>query len=143
MDRLTKRQRSRLMARIRGDSLSPERRLAAALGRAGVQFERNVKGLPGRPDFEVECGDSALAVFVHGCFWHRCPVHWRQPRTNGAWWAEKMAANERRDRRVRRRLLRMHHKTMVVWEHDLRTDAEADKAAARVVKRLEGIWAMA
>lgn len=137
MDRLTPWQRSRLMARIRGDDLGPETRLADALTRAGVDFERNVRDLPGRPDFEIECGDSALAVFVHGCFWHRCPRHWRQPRANAQWWADKIAGNVRRDARVRRQLLRMHHRTMVVWEHDLRDAAAADRAAARVARRAE------
>ena len=27
---------------------------------------------------------SRIAVFVHGCFWHRCPEHFHAPQANAA-----------------------------------------------------------
>src|SRR5689334_14783308 len=34
-----------------------------------------------------------IAVFVDGCYWHGCPEHFKQPRANAQWWAEKIARN--------------------------------------------------
>lgn len=137
MDTMGKTDRSALMSRIRGDNLGPESRLAAALDAAGADYERNVADLPGKPDFELEAGDRALAVFVHGCFWHGCPRHYRRPKTRVRWWADKVASNRARDARVRSELRAMFHSTMVVWEHDVRTAAAARRAAERVMSRVE------
>lgn len=129
---MTRAERSALMARIRGDSLGPESRLAAALAATSLRgaVGRNAPDLPGRPDFALP---GRLAVFVHGCFWHCCSWHFRLPRSRRAWWSAKFAANRARDRRARRRLRAMGYRTAVVWEHDLGGAA----AAARVAVRLE------
>ena len=37
-----------------------------------------------------------LTVFVDGCCWHGCPLHATSPKTNGAYWREKIAANRTR-----------------------------------------------
>ena len=41
---------------------------------------------------------TGLAVFVDGCFWHRCPPHGTRPRSNTAYWAPKLARNVARSR---------------------------------------------
>lgn len=131
MDRLSKRERSALMASIRGDSLRPEAALKGRLGRMGLRFSANDKSLPGSPDIAFR--RRKLAVFVHGCFWHGCHAHYRKPKTNRAFWASKAESNRRRDARARRRLNRMGWRTMVVWEHEIRGDAAG--AAERVAKK--------
>ena len=134
MDALTKAERSALMARITGDGLGPERAMAAAIRAAGARgFVRNDRSLPGSPDFAFHA--ARLAVFVHGCFWHGCPRHYRAPRTRRRFWSAKLAANRRRDARVRRALNRLGWSVMVVWEHSLRNGGSAT-AAARVAARL-------
>jgi DNA mismatch endonuclease (patch repair protein) len=90
------------------------RRLTDALGDR-VAFE--ARGLPGTPDAVI--GDSMLAVFFHGCFWHRCPIHGSRPRS--ARWVAKLARNVRRDRRAAAALRRLGWRVVVVWEHDLPT----------------------
>lgn len=140
MDTLTKAQRSALMSRIRGDSLGPETRLAAALAASGAGFNRNRKDLPGKPDFvlwpDAPHGCGRAAVFVHGCFWHGCPEHYRTPKTRSAHWDGHVAKNRCRDERVRRQLRRLGYRTAVVWEHDVKTDEDAARAAARLLRRL-------
>lgn len=143
-DRITAAQRSALMAKIRSSGTKPELRLGTALRRATVReprttlLFRNARHLPGKPDFVLAGPAAGLAVFVHGCFWHCCPAHWRLPKTHGAreGWAEKFARNRRRDVRVRRQLRALGYGTAVVWEHDLRDHRAADHAAARIVRRL-------
>lgn len=138
MDTMTREQRSRLMAKIRGDNLKPERRLADALIARGICFDRNRADLPGKPDFVMADGLSGIAVFVHGCFWHCCPRHFRPvDKGRNAAWLEKFKKNMARDRRVRRQILRKHWlRTMVVWEHDLKTQEQAARVAERIDKRL-------
>ena len=80
-----------------------ELRLRFGLVKHRVQgWRMHVKSVPGTPDFFFE--RKALAVFVDGCFWHRCPRCGHTPKTNSPFWAEKLARNCERDRAVAERL---------------------------------------
>lgn len=50
-----------------------------------------------RPD--IVFTSRKLAVFIDGCFWHRCPIHDRMPKANRSYWAPKLKGNVERDRR--------------------------------------------
>ena len=63
----------------------------------GMRFRANVRTLPGKPDVVLTW--AKIAVFVDGCFWHRCPAHWVPPKANGAWWQTKLDENVERDKR--------------------------------------------
>jgi DNA mismatch endonuclease (patch repair protein) len=108
--------RSRIMRAIRSRDTKPELALADALVAYGIRYRRDGMRLPGRPDFVLLRSD--LVVFVHGCFWHLCPRHYKPP--SGAAWREKMDRNRRRDVRVRRQLRRLGWRTMVVWSTRIR-----------------------
>jgi len=87
-----------------------------------LQTERAVAGILVRKN---ELGDFCWparmrVLFVHGCFWHGCPRHYREPRSNRAFWAGKIARNRGRDRRTVAALRRAGWSVMVVWEHELR-----------------------
>lgn len=135
-------------SRIRGNALKPERLLKAALRARQVDFVPNPAWLVGKPD--VVLPDVGLAVFVDGCFWHRCPLHWKVPKTNTAAWTEKAARNAARDERVSAVLREAGWVVLRIWEHDLTTEKKAAEAAGSVVaaarrlrKRLRGrTWAM-
>lgn len=70
---------------------------------------------------------ARVAVYVDGCFWHRCPEHATSPRANSEWWADKLAANVRRDRDTDARLTEAGWLVIRVWEHE-----DATEAAARI-----------
>jgi DNA mismatch endonuclease Vsr len=58
-----------------------ERALRCALHRHGLRFRKHlapIRGLRCRPD--VVFTRARLAVFVDGCFWHRCPLHGSAPK---------------------------------------------------------------
>lgn len=118
--------RSRIMRAIRSRDTKPELAMARALRACGVRYSRRRCGLPGSPDFVLR--QARLALFVHGCYWHLCPRHYKPP--SGAAWLAKMDRNRRRDARVRRHLRAMGWRTMVVWEHE-----DMARAAARVRRR--------
>ena len=123
MDNLTRNSRSILMSRIRGDDLKPEVMLRMALRKLKIEFCENIKSLPGKPDLYFP--QARLAVFVHGCFWHGCPRHFRAPKSNRKFWSEKIIANRRRDRRTARKLNRLGIAVRIVWEHSVRCDLAA------------------
>lgn len=59
-----------------------------------------------------------VAAYLDGCFWHGCPVHFTVARTNADFWADKVAANRRRDRDTDGRLSEAGWIVVRVWEHE-------------------------
>lgn len=116
----------------RSTGTKPEERLRLALWHAGLRgYRKNVKKLPGKPD--VVFGRAKLAVFVHGCFWHGCPscTRNRSPRTNEAYWREKIRQNQARDAENEAKLRAMGYDVLVIWECGLKTGLDAFVAAVR------------
>ena len=74
----------------------------------------------GRPD--VVFLGAKVAVFVDGCQWHGCPVHYVRPRSNGEFWANKLIENTSRDRRQTLALEATGWRVVRVWEHDVYED---------------------
>jgi DNA mismatch endonuclease (patch repair protein) len=115
-DRITKEQRSRVMAAIRGKHTGPEKTMRNLLRAAKIRYTTYAKGLPGTPDIVLK--GHKIAVFVDGDFWHgyRFPA-WRAKLT--PFWKDKIETNIRRDRRNFQRLRRGGWKVIRVWEHEL------------------------
>lgn len=134
-DVFTKKKRSALMAKIKGrGNLSTEMRLIVLMRANGIKGWRRNQRLPGRPDFVFR--HEKIAVFVDGCFWHGCPIHYTKPASSANFWGQKVKANKARDRRVDR-LLRTEGWTVVrIWEHDLRTKT-CERTLARFSTILE------
>ena len=73
------------------------------------------KKAPGRPD--VAFPGRRVAIFVHGCFWHRCPYcHPSSPSTNVEFWQAKFERNQARDARDAQALVQDGWTVVVVWE---------------------------
>jgi len=86
--------------------------------------------LPGSPDFVYP--RKKVAVFLHGCFWHRCPhCNFEPPRRNRDFWSRKFERNVERDKLVNQELETMGWRVVEVWEHELRKDPI--KVAERIV----------
>lgn len=112
----------------------PELLLRKALWAAGVRgyrLHRRVEGV--RPDLVF--GKAKVAVFVHGCFWHRCPhCEGPLPKRNRAFWEAKFEANRRRDLSKARRLRSAGWKVNVFWE--CRTMRSPEVVARRIASLL-------
>jgi len=67
---------------------------------------------------------ARVAVFIDGCFWHRCPEHGTLPKANAAWWRAKLNRNVERDRDTDARLRDADWIVVRVWEHDIRDHLE-------------------
>lgn len=117
MDRVSTQTRSRIMASVRSRDTKPELRVRSALHRAGLRYRLHDRSLPGRPD--IVFASRKLALFVHGCFWHRCP-HCKNGAkgvgSNEGYWFPKLARNAARDKENCERLHALGWKVEVVWE---------------------------
>jgi len=121
-DVFTPAERSRVMRAVLSRDTRPEllvRRLAARLG---FRTRAKSRTLPGSPDLVFT--RLRKVVFVHGCFWHRhhCPRGQSHPAGRRAFWAQKFAANVRRDRAALRALRREGWQALVVWECGLKAN---------------------
>lgn len=95
-DVLTKEQRSYCMSQIRGKNTKPEVILRKALWSMGYRYRIKNK-LPGKPDLIYP--SLKVAIFVDGCFWHKCPKHFQPPKTRQIFWENKINANVERDKK--------------------------------------------
>lgn len=119
---------SRQMSRMPRRNSKPELLIRRELHARGLRFRLNSR-LPGRPD--ILFTRARLAIFVDGCFWHRCPDHGTTPKNNRDWWVEKLEQNVRRDRRKDEELEGMGWSTLHVWEHE---------SVAAAADRIEVVW---
>ena len=112
-----------------------EATLAAALATKGfVDYIANDRGLPGSPDFSFR--NQKVAVFVNGCFWHRCPYCKPNfPKSNCEYWSAKFQRNRLRDRKNRSDLRSMGWQPIVVWECKLMKNIS--RAVLRIRRALE------
>ena len=125
--------RSRIMGSIhsRGNRTT-EIRLAAMLQSSGILgWRRHARVAGSFPDFAFPL--HRLAVFVDGCFWHGCPIHFRPPSSNRAYWGPKMEGNRARDRAISARLGEAGWRAMRIWEHDL---DDAGRTIARIASAM-------
>ena len=127
----------RSMIGNRSRDTSPELQVRRYLHSVGLRYRvdaRPIKDWNRKAD--IVFSRAKLAVFIHGCFWHGCPEHYKQPKTNVEYWSGKIGRNVERDVETLERLSAEGWSAIVLWEHaDL--EREAKKLAIRVRKRLD------
>lgn len=108
--------RSRIMGAVGRYDTPPEMLVRRFLHRAGYRYRVHRKDLPGRPDIVLP--RYRVAIFVHGCFWHRHTGCRRTttPKTRREFWQAKFAANIARDRRSYTALEAIGWRVVVIWE---------------------------
>ena len=127
----TSRQRSYNMSKIRGSNTIPEKNLRSLLWKRGFRYTLSSR-LYGKPD--IVFPRYKTVVFVDGCFWHGCPRHFVQPRSNKNFWKEKIKKNKKRDKEVSRKLKQQGWKVVRIWEHELRKSEE--KTISKIQKKI-------
>ena len=110
----------------------PELALRRALHARGLRYRLDVAIVPGtRRRVDIAFPNAKVAIFVDGCFWHRCPSHGTSPSSNADWWAAKLDGNVARDRDTDVRLGSAGWTVFRVWEHEGMV-AAAERVAATV-----------
>lgn len=112
----------RSMQSNRGRDTKPEllvRRLLRESGYAGYRV--HWRKAPGQPD--IAYPGRKVAIFVNGCYWHRCP-HCKPsaPKAHAEFWQTKFAANEARDAQHTAELESAGWTVVTVWECELKQD---------------------
>lgn len=116
---MTDEMRSHIMASIRSVSML-ERRVQTALKERGISFATNVIGMFGTPD--IYKFDTNAVVFIDSCFWHGCPEHYKEPKTNVDFWRKKISRNAEHDKVVTEAYMVRNYRVLRVWEHELKSD---------------------
>ena len=115
--RIPPKQRSHMMASVKKRHTKPELVIRSYLHRNGLRFVLHDKRLPGTPDIVLP--SRRTVVFVHGCFWHRCPycaAGRQEIRSNRGYWLPKLKRNQSRDVRAQQELAAAGWHSLVVWE---------------------------
>jgi len=131
---MSREKRSALMARIRGRNTAPELTVRRLLHAMGYRFRLHAGELPGKPDIVFR--SRRIAVFVHGCFWHRhdCGLAYF-PKTRREFWQRKFEGNVVRDRRTKHELEAAGWHVVVVWECQLSDLAPLARSLAKELGR--------
>lgn len=119
-DVVGKLKRSQMMSGIKGKNTKPEMQVRRFLHSCGFRYRLHRKDLPGAPDIVLV--RDRVAIFVHGCFWHRHPgcKYASTPTTRREFWLAKLDGNRLRDDGNQASLLAMEWRVAVIWECALR-----------------------
>ena len=119
-DIMTPQQRHLCMSHIRSKDTKPEQLVRPALWHKGFRYKLHVKYLPGKPDIVLP--KYKTAIFVNGCFWHghKGCKDFVIPKSNTAFWLEKIGKNKNRDEQNITTLISAGWKVITIWECELK-----------------------
>ena len=124
VDKLTKKQRSKCMKRIKSKDTSIELELRKALREAGFRYRKNARDLPGSPDIAID--SHKIAIFCDGELFHGKDWEVLKPRllsgSNPEYWVEKIEKNMARDRENDKELLFLGWTVIHFWGMDIKQD---------------------
>ena len=109
--------RSEVMSRIRSRDTKPELLLRRALWAEGLRYRLRYD-ISGKPDLVFV--KPRVAVFLDGCFWHGCPLHYSGPGSRQDFWKTKLKKNVLRDMAVEDILTSENWRVIRIWQHDLK-----------------------
>jgi DNA mismatch endonuclease, patch repair protein len=112
--------RRAIMAKVRRQNTAPELKVRSVLHRLGFRYVLHDARLPGKPDLAFP--SRRVAIFVHGCFWHRHDRCRRaaMPKARSDYWRKKFDRNVERDRHNHVALRTLGWRVIVVWECELK-----------------------
>lgn len=109
----------RSMRGNRSRDTKPELAVRSVLHSRGLRFRVQFRPLADRRyTADLVFTRVKIAVFIDGCWWHGCPVHYREPKSNRAYWVPKIERNMARDKLVNRLLAEHGWLVIRAWEHD-------------------------
>jgi DNA mismatch endonuclease (patch repair protein) len=122
---------SKVMSSNMGRNTGPEMKLRLALRSSSLSgYRLHWKKVPGRPD--ITYPKHKLAIFVNGCFWHRCPYcKLPLPKSNIEFWKKKFKRNKDRDKIKKQKLEESGWKVFVFWECEIKDNV---KKCAKSIK---------
>lgn len=125
---------SQIMRANRARNTKPELLLRRTLSRQGIKgYRLNWAKATGRPD--VAFPGKKIAIFVNGCFWHRCPLCVPSfPKSHASFWEAKFMRTRERDKRNVSKLMEAGWSVITLWECQL--EENANRAVRRIKELL-------
>ncbi len=122
MDNLSKNQRSYCMSRIKSVDTKPELSFRRYIWEKGLRGYRLHKNIIGKPD--ISFSKKNIAVFIDGCFWHKCPICFREPKSDNGYWKNKLHNNQMRDQQINKTLKSQNIRVVRFWAHEIKNNME-------------------
>ena len=115
---------SKVMSANKAKNTKPELSLREILWKNGLKgYRLNYRKIPGKPD--IVYVSKKVAIFVNGCFWHRCPYcNYKLPLTNTVFWKNKFERNVLRDKEKIELLEKQGWKVLVIWECEIKKEIQ-------------------
>lgn len=112
--------RSYNMSRIRAKDTIPEMLVRKFLYANGFRYRIHDKKLAGKPDIVLQ--KYRTAILINGCFWHGHQNCKRAslPKTNEAFWSEKIRRNLERDKKNLLELRILGWRVITIWQCELK-----------------------
>lgn len=132
MDNLTQEQRKKNMQAIKSRNTKIEKTVCKALWHKGIRFRKNVKELPGKPDIAIK--KYKIVIFLDSCFWHKCPLHFRRPKSNNSYWDNKIEKNVIHDLEINEYYIKNKWNIFRIWEHQIKTNNQKNKSINEIIE---------
>lgn len=78
--------------------------------------------LSGKPDLFFS--KQKIAVFIDGCFWHKCPHCFVKPKSKIDYWDKKIERNVERDKEITQKLYNDGIEVVRFWEHEVKKNLD-------------------
>ena len=133
VDHISPERRSWLMSQVGSKKYHTRNASPPRRARIRLRFRLHRKSLPGKPDLVFP--KRRVALFVHGCFWHRHPgcLKASTPKTRVDYWNKKFRSNVARDKTCAVALAKLGWRVETIWECEARNSHDLER-------RLKGIF---
>ncbi|MEI8183691.1 MAG: very short patch repair endonuclease [Desulfomonile sp.] len=112
-----------VMQQNTGHETDAEKLLRSELHKIGLRYRKDTRPEPSlRITADIVFTKQEVCIFIDGCFWHGCPLHFKLPKTHADWWLEKIEDNRSRDERQTRKLQELGWAVLRYWEHEVLPD---------------------
>ncbi|MBN9239960.1 MAG: very short patch repair endonuclease [Micrococcales bacterium 70-64] len=95
-----------------------ELRVRQLLHARGLRYRVDFAPLDKRRRADIVFTRLRLVIYIDGCFWHGCPLHYVRPKTNADYWLPKIERNVERDLEYSARLRDAGWTVLRFWEHE-------------------------
>jgi len=113
---MSREERSIRMSKIQSKWTTPERTVHNFLKGNKIKHKMH-PNIGGNPDIKLT--NSKKVIFIQGCFWHKCPKCYKEPKSNKRYWVTKINKNVKRDVKNRKELKKNGYNVIEIWEHEV------------------------
>ncbi len=110
----------------RSRDTKPELAVRHLIHAAGLRYRVDYRPIPTiNRRADIVFTRQRIAVFIDGCYWHGCPIHYVASKTNPDYWASKISRNIERDTQTDELLCEHGWTPIRFWSHEPPTSVAA------------------